>query len=195
MVKTQAFTLPLDMTTFPCVLMAENFQIKTMNPAMIKFLNLSRHDDLNDRLLMDYISEEDQNTFFDLLSSKEKPDTDQRWEVITFTSTDGSKRNILINISNTLQLSKNANAYFLVGMPLSNVDRESISVDPTNLSIPIKLYSNKYKSIFENAPFGIMILDQQGNVEESNPTFDKHFGISRKLQTKWHYAYSGHDAH
>jgi len=187
MAENPTFDKILEITPFACVLMADDYHIKYMNPIMSKFLSLSNVKDMTGLPIMQYIPEKDQEDFISFLRELDKPIYEQIWEVFSFIDADGKQKNILLNGTNNLEELGATGVYFLVGMPLFDEHLENILPEHLGKKLMDKFSYNKYKGIFESATVGITILDENMRVEETNKTFAKHMGVSREDVLNKHY--------
>lgn len=180
MSEKPTFDKILEITPFACVLMADDYHIKYMNPIMSKFLSLSNDKDMIGLPIMKYIPEKDQLDFISFLRKLDQPVNDQNWKVFSFVDADGEHKYILLNGTNNVAEFGVSGVYFLVGMPLFDVNLEEILPEHIGRKLMDKFSYNKYKSIFDSATVGITILDENMRVEETNKTFTKHLGVSKE---------------
>jgi len=180
MTEKPTFDKILEITPFACVLMADDYHIKYMNPIMSKFLSLSNVQDLTGLPIMKYIPEKDQADFISFLRELDQPVNEQIWKVFSFIDSDGHEKNILLNGTNNMEQLGASGVYFLVGMPLFDTNLADILPEHIGRKLMDKFSYNKYKSIFESATVGITILDEQKRIDETNSTFAEHLGLSKE---------------
>ena len=180
MAENPTFDKILEITPFACVLMADDYHIKYMNPIMSKFLSLSNIKDMTGLPIMEYIPEKDQHDFISFLRELDKPIYEQIWKVFSFVDADGEQKNILLNGTNNLEELGASGVYFLVGMPLFDEHLENILPEHLGKKLMDKFSYKKYKGIFESDKVGIRILDENMLVEETNRTFAQHLGVSKE---------------
>ena len=53
----------LDVTPFACVLMADSFEVKYMNPVMSEFFSLNSEKDMTGSAFLNYLPENDRESF------------------------------------------------------------------------------------------------------------------------------------
>lgn len=188
MLSNQGVDKILEISPFACVLMAENYQINYMNPVMSEFLSLEKNNDLTGLPFLEYIPEEDRESFIEFITQLDKPVKDQLWNVFRFLDSQGNTKKILMNGSINLENLEVAGTYFLVGMPLFNSTLEKILPDYIERDLLNKFNDNKYKSIFDSATVGITIFNEGGVVEETNQTFMDQLGYSKKITLQKHYS-------
>jgi two-component system sporulation sensor kinase A len=185
---TKAIDKILEISPFACVLMADTYQVKYVNPIMSEFLSLSKERDLRGTSLLEFLLESDHQSFIDFINQLNQPVKEQLWRVFRFVDSDGTYKNILMNGTNNVAELGSSGSYFLVGMPLFQEQLEDILPDIIGQNLLDKFSYNKYASIFENEVIGIAIFNYEGLLEECNNTFIKHIDRSSEMMLQKHYS-------
>ena len=170
----------LEISPFACVLMADDYHIKYMNPIMSKFLSLSNVKDMTGLPIMEYIPEKDRQDFISFLRTLDKPIHEQTWKVFSFIDAGGEQKYIMLNGTNNVAELGIKGVYFLVGLPLFDANLEAILPEHIGNKLMDKFSHNKYKNIFESATVGITIFNENMEVDETNKTFTEHLGVSKE---------------
>ena len=185
---TKAIDKILEISPFACVLMADTYQVKYVNPIMSEFLSLSKERDLRGTSLLEFLLESDHQSFIDFIDQLNQPVKEQLWRVFRFVDSKGTYKNILMNGTNDIDELGSSGSYFLVGMPLLPEQLEDLLPDIIGQNLLDKFSYNKYASVFENEVFGIAILNYDGYLEEFNNTFIKHLDRPSEMTLQKHYS-------
>lgn len=180
----------LDISPFACVLLVENYHIKYMNAVMTDFLSIKDEQDLPGISFLDFIVEDEHNAVIDFLDQFEKPQQGniQPWRLFTLIDAKTTKKNILINSINGLEEMGIDKSIFLVGIPiLQEMFMGDIQNHPSINNLGYSS-NNKYEFFFNAATVGIAVIDDQGDIEEINPSFINHLGLQKDQFTKIHYS-------
>lgn len=180
MAKKQTIDQILEITPFACVLVADDWHIKYMNPIMSKSLSLSNKKDLTDLPILKFIPEPDHEDFISFLRDLDNPVNEQSWKAFNFIDAEGGGKKILLSGTSNLAEFSTSGFYLLFGLPL--FDERIDKILPTNIRkyLMDKSSINKYKNIFDNASVGITIFDEQYRVEETNKAFVDLLGVSKE---------------
>lgn len=178
----------LEISPFACVLMADNYHIKYMNPIMSEFLSLEKDNDLTGFPFLEYLPDDDRESFIEFITQLDSPVKDQLWKVFRIVDSQGNPKKILMNGTNNLEKLGATGTFFLVGMPLFNSTLQNILPDHMEKNLFNKFSYNKYESIFDSATVGITIFNEKGVVEETNQTFIDQLGYSKQSTLDKHYS-------
>jgi PAS domain S-box-containing protein len=177
----------LDIAPFACILMSDDYSIRYINPNMMDFLNPSQEKKLNGEDFLQFLPEEEQSSFIDFINSLNKPLNEQRWRVFNIIDANQETKKLLLNGVNNSDELPLSSVYFLVGMPLFNENLRKILPEFIDQDLIDKISYNKYETLFNSATIGILVLDEDGYVDELNQTFADYFNITKEEAYNKHY--------
>jgi PAS domain S-box-containing protein len=166
-----------DLIPFGVILLSDQFLIEYINPAMQQYLDPSGSGYLNGTSIFDTIPESDQDSFRTLLTQTETASFENKMHFCRLNDVKNSPISFMIRI-NQIQDQINSKNHILV----TGLELESTMM---NLRSFLELEKNchqifreyQYRNIFHNLPIGMAVLDENGIIEETNPTFLQHIGV------------------
>ncbi|MGD0711020.1 MAG: PAS domain S-box protein [Bacteroidales bacterium] len=126
------------------------------------------------RKVNDFLTSESRKASNESLRKKLKGETTNTIYEVDFINKDGSITSLEVN---SMFRYKDGNPYEILGVARNISNRKRISE-------ALKKSEEKYKTIFENAPIGIMTTDTKGNIIEINSTYMKLIGSKSLEETK-----------
>jgi PAS domain S-box-containing protein len=187
MANNRDFNEILDIAPFACVLLSEEHSIRYINPIMMDFLHSSQENNLTDVPFLQFIPEKEQSSFFDFIESLSKPMNGQQWRVFNIVDSDHETKRLLLNGINNRDKLPLSSVYFLVGLPLYDENLRRILPEFIDQDLIDKISFNKYKTLFDSATIGILVLDEDGYIYEINQAFTNYFNLSKEAAYKKHY--------
>ncbi len=147
--------------------------VTTINPAVEKVLGY-KFDEISSWNMADYVSPETNKRATEFIYKKLAGNADHTTYEAEFLRKDGTYT--VFEINSFLRF-KDGKPSEVFGIARDISERKKMEEE-------LKLSEEKYKMIFENAPLGIMIADNHGDVIEINPTLLQMLGSSSLEETK-----------
>lgn len=179
----------LDVTPFACVLVAETFEVKYMNPIMSEFFSLDPALELSGAAFLSFIPEDEQEDFLAFIKRLGESRPTQNWRLFNILDLDGKKKPVLFNGMHNIRNLGAEGVYLLVGMPVIENLLENFGLGNLEENLRFRFSTKKYDSIIQSATIGITILDENGIVEDTNQTFLRQIGQEQKSVIKKHFTY------
>ncbi len=187
MTDTTCFDQILGVAPFACILIKDDYIIKYINPVMAEYLCFSNDNDMLGLPILQFIPKSEHHSFLEFIDHLDKSNQDQSWQVFRLVDSGGNEKEMLINGTNQLSELGSTDVKFLVGIPVSNEIFEEIKPNIFDQKLLEKYSYNKYQTLFDNATIGILILNHDGTIDESNQIFADFLGFSKGEMTNRHF--------
>jgi PAS domain S-box-containing protein len=166
----------LDLMPFACILMGETLEIKYMNPVMSDFISVNSEKEISGSSLLNYLSQEDRESFFKFVDSLGESQPAQDWHHYKIVDDKGEEKAILLNGIHNIKPLGEEGVYFLAGMPIFENHMAHLLTETLEEKIGNRFSKSKYDSVIDSATIGITILDKDGVIEDTNQTFAAQIG-------------------
>jgi PAS domain S-box-containing protein len=166
---------------FACMVMDQKFRIKVHNTKMTSYLpGLERLQNQIDLDLIKVLPQSQDLSFNDFIKKEFQEPNDKDSAVFEYSDTRGRLKKLKLAKMRGFNNSGISNDYFVLGISENFEDRNH-SVYTKNLqNKELNPSYEKVLSIYNQASIGIMVLDQDGYVEEINQTFAEQMMFEKK---------------
>lgn len=188
MVKDIDYDQLLDIAPFGCVLMADDFTIQYINPILAKFLCVSNAENLVGSSFLQFVPEKYQNTFLSFIHEMNCAAETQTWKFLDLVDSKGKQREFLFSGTKKPSEFNVTNTFLLAGILLENDKPEDAFLRISGERLLDKSSYNIYQTLFDNAMVGIMIMDHDGVIGETNQNFADYFHLSKEALVNKHYS-------